>query len=104
MLLTWYDVKEADDYVDEFISSAFSLENSYVEDGYRSVCVLVHFRDDWCYVWVDINLSTLEWDFNQYIFDLNDFFDVLMEKAFKKSEFIEKMDYFLSENNCFVEE
>lgn len=103
MLLPYYD-EEIDDYVEEFISSELSLENSYIEDGYLCVCVLVHFKDDWQYVWVDINISTLEWDFNQYMFDLDNVFDVIKENAFRKREFIEKMDYFLSENHCFVEE
>lgn len=103
MALTAYYEEEIDDYVEEFISSSFSLENSYIEDGYRSVCVLVHFKDDWQYVWVGINLSTLEWEFNQYIFDLNNVFDVILEKAFKRKEFIDRIDCFLSEHNCFVE-
>ena len=104
MALTAYYVEEIDEYVEEFISCEFRMGENYVEDGYRCVCVLVDFKDDTFYVWVDINLSTLEWEFNQYIFDLNNVFDVILEKAFKRGKFIEKIDYFLSENNCFAEE
>ena len=81
--------------VKELIKRKWAVDRVEVKDNtYLSIRIKAKYIINY-YIWIDYNYKDRTWDFNQYIFDNTNSFDIIKERLQADSEFIEHVDYLL---------
>lgn len=85
--------------VKELLKRKWIVDRVKVEDNtYMSIRIKARYLTNY-YIWIDYNYKERTWEFNQYIFDNTNSFDIIKEQLQSDCAFIESVDYLL---DCFV--
>lgn len=83
--------------VKELIKRKWTIDRVKVEDNtYMSIRIKARYLINY-YIWIDYNYKEHTWEFNQYIFDNTNSFDIIKEQLQSNSAFVEKIDYLLDD-------